>query len=582
MVATATRALGFLQALGVWDADQPYSEVSVALQGTLDTFALADVLRLLATTAKTGRLRVEGDRGQGSVWLRDGTVMASSAERAIEGAPSEEVLFELLRFGEGAFDFELDELSPHGEQPEDVEVLLRDANALLSEWKDLEKVVPSLDHQVTLVEALQGDDVTINAEHWPTIVAVGTGRSVGELAAALSLGELGVTRKVRDLIELGVVTLDQPSSEAVARSLEAVPPPDPTTRTAGPRVPARGARSSLRRTGEAPRVEAPRVEAPRVEAPATGGRRGGPFAGHGSGEVLGTPSAARGDTGELERLGWLSDSGSQQVVPDDAAGGNGNGADPLAPPNGAGLTQPGGTADAGAKAPRETKRAGRASKRSANGRSGSKRGATGDDAPAPPVSPVTGTPLLPSTPRLGKGRSGSRRSTTRPPTAPASGGPSATPRAPGAGSPFDATPPGGSPFDAGTTPPARPFDTGGMSVPPLYESGAFASSPLPADTGQIRPVSPSALPPDLHWAADDGRDDGRNGGFGGPANPTPPAAAPLDPGKVAPHVAAMSPEARAAVQGTVGNHGGTNGGPAVGEDLADRGQLINFLSSVRP
>lgn len=556
----------------------------MALQGTLDTFALADVLRLLATTAKTGRLRVEGDRGQGSVWLRDGTVMASAAERAIEGAPSEEVLFELLRFEAGAFDFELDELSPHGEQPEDVEVLLRDANALLSEWKDLEKVVPSLDHRVTLVEALPGDDVTIPAEHWPTIVAVGTGRSVDELASALTLGELGVTRKVRDLIELGVVTLGEPSPEAVARSIEAAPPPDPTTRTAGPRVPARSARTSLRRTGEAPRVDAPRVEAPRVEAPVTGGHRGGPFAGLGSGEALGTPDAARGDTGELERLGWLSDSSPQPALPDDATNGvNGHGADPLAPPSGAGLTPPAGTTGAGAKGAREPKRASRAGKRaSANGRSGSKRSTAGDDTPAPPASPPTGTPPLPSSPRLGKGRSGSRRSSTRPPSAPASAGPtagtSATPGASAAGSPFEATPPSGSPFGAGITPPARPFDTGGMSVPPLYETGAFGSSPLPADTGQIRPVSPSALPPDLHWAGDDGR----KGGLGGPAAQTPPPAAPLDPGKVAPHVAAMSPEARAAVQGTVGNHGGTNGGPAIGEDLADRGQLLNFLSSVRP
>ena len=230
----------------------------MALQGTLDTFALADVLRLLATTAKTGRLRVEGDRGHGDVWLRDGTVMASSAERAIDGAPSEEIVFELLRFEVGSFDFELDEPSPNGEQPEDVEVLLRDANALLSEWKDLEKVVPSLEHQVTLVDTLPGDDVTIAAEHWPTVVAVGTGKSVGQLASALTLGELGVTRKVRDLVELGVVSLDEPAPEArrSGRGVDVAPPPDPATRTAGPRIAARSARSALRRTGETPRTDA--------------------------------------------------------------------------------------------------------------------------------------------------------------------------------------------------------------------------------------------------------------------------------------------------------------------------------------
>ena len=115
----------------------------MALQGSLDTFALPDVLRLLATTAKTGRLRIEGDRGNGSVWLRDGTVMAASADRATEDAPAEEVLFELLRFDEGSFAFDMDELSPNGEQPEDVEILLRNAGSLLSEWNELVAILLS-------------------------------------------------------------------------------------------------------------------------------------------------------------------------------------------------------------------------------------------------------------------------------------------------------------------------------------------------------------------------------------------------------------------------------------------------------
>jgi hypothetical protein len=52
---------------------------------------------------------------------------------------------------------------------------------------------------------------------------------------------------------------------------------------------------------------------------------------------------------------------------------------------------------------------------------------------------------------------------------------------------------------------------------------------------------------------------------------------------MAPHVAAMSPEARAAVQATVGNNGGSAGGSrlAPGDDAAQRGRLISFLSTVR-
>ena len=43
------------------------SEVTVALQGTLDTFALPDVLRLLASTKKTGRLVIAGNGADGGM-----------------------------------------------------------------------------------------------------------------------------------------------------------------------------------------------------------------------------------------------------------------------------------------------------------------------------------------------------------------------------------------------------------------------------------------------------------------------------------------------------------------------------------
>src|SRR5260221_12280621 len=83
------------------------SEVTVALQGTLDTFALPDVLRLLASTKKTGRLVITGTRGSGSVWVDGGSVVGTDATGAVPDADAVAVLFELLRFGgDGSFTFE--------------------------------------------------------------------------------------------------------------------------------------------------------------------------------------------------------------------------------------------------------------------------------------------------------------------------------------------------------------------------------------------------------------------------------------------------------------------------------------------
>jgi hypothetical protein len=492
---------------------------ALALQGTLDTFSLPDVLRLLATTTKTGRLRIEGDRGQGSVWLRDGTVVDIDADRSVDGAPPDEVIFELLRFESGSFAFETDERTPNAEHPDDVEGLLRRASALLSEWTELETVVPSSQHRVTLCDELASDEVTIDADRWRSIVALASGRSVAELASALGLSELNASRAVRDLVELGVADVAPPGDA-----------PSPARRPTST--------SDLHRRGAGPVRPAP--------VPPNGV----------------TPRPEPVASGDGLRAGW-------RHAPDRTTG-----------------AQPPVTSDPRPSAPRASNGQGRpslgdaargrgANPSSANDgpqlRRGRSRSAASPEAeslgpPAPGPVPNPG-PVPRSTPAE---RDTGLSSRLRPGSAatPSGRGPATTtsglggeaPRTPTTGS--TALGGGPSPFDAGRLGP-----------------------PASIDTGQIRAVSSSALPPDLHWAADDVRTGPTTGpitspftgltSLGGSRPPTD--------GEVAPHLAAMSPEARAAVQSSVGNAGGAvpAHGPVPGDDSAQRGRLINFLSSVR-
>src|SRR5918996_372166 len=451
-----TRGLGWCQALGKL-ADRSTGGTALALQGTLDTFSLPDVLRLLATTAKTGRLRIDGDRGQGSVWLRDGSIVDADADRAVEGAPTDEVIFELLRFGSGSFAFDSDAQTLHGERSDQVEDLLPRANGLLSEWTELEAVVPSMDHRVSLSTELSTDEVTIDADRWRSVVAVGGGHTVGELGSALGLSELHVSRAVRDLVELGVAEVAEPG-----------------------RIPDPGRLADLtdlsgelsRRSPSAPRSRG--LTPPR-----------------------GVPS-----------LPAPSDRGSGEHVPS----GRGRGLPGGAPP------PPAAPPPAPAAPPA-----------SRNG---------GDPSP-PPRSGTTPAPL--EGPSTGPGFS-----------LPQGLSPEPSPLAPDEASPFRGT---------GLIPPTDPIHT-----------------------GQIHAVSSSALPPEMHWAADDGP--GTTGPitspFAGLGSLGPARSVPGD-GELAPHLAAMSPEARAAVQATVGPTGGSVGtrGPSTGDEVAHRGRLINFLSSVR-
>jgi hypothetical protein len=192
------------------------SEVKVALQGTIETFALPDVLRLLASTKKSGELRLTGDRGAGSVWVASGEIVKSEAAGAPHAQGPVDVLFEMLRFSQGEFVF--DEGDPaDGGTPTEVEGTLADAEKLLEEWREIESVVPSGSAWVALASKLPADEVSIDKETWKAIVTVGGGATVDQLGAKLELGELPVARLVKDLTERSLVDIgDAPGGADVA------------------------------------------------------------------------------------------------------------------------------------------------------------------------------------------------------------------------------------------------------------------------------------------------------------------------------------------------------------------------------
>lgn len=461
----------------------------MALQGTLDTFSLPDVLRLLATTGKSGRLRIDGDRGYGSVWLEEGSVVAAEAERVRGAAPTDELLFELMRFGAGSFSFDVDQPAQDAAPPRDVEQLLGSAASLLDEWHELERVVPSLDHRVVLASELPRDHVTIDAGRWQTVVAIASAKTIADLADALGLSELGVSRAVHDLVELGVVSVD---------------PADTVTEAPLPQ----GSRSAV----STPRPTAPPApDLTDTEEPAP-------------------PAPA--EPVEAQRAGWLqADGAAEPRWPDTPT------SDPEAD-------------------------------------NGQTRRAPSESGRPPPVAPEP-APTGALSSRIGGGR---RRSSVpdrqaRRSIPPAAGDVHNVPR-PGRRSRRGVS--------------ARPVPPAPVTDPTLapIDGAAVGPTPVPADTGRTRTVPPPGRRSDLHWAADDGTATPAGGSAPAVGSPLATGPLPLRPtgeGEVASHVAAMTAEARAAVQATVGNDGGSTGPPTpTGDDDAQRGTLVKFLSSVKP
>lgn len=201
----------------------------MALSGTLETFSLPDVLRLLASTKKTGLLTLEGDRGTGRVWVDDGEIVAADSDRA--SGEVDGVVFDLLRFEDGSFEFAADAVPAEDDVTRrDVDGALEAAGALLEEWREIESVVPSLDVWVRLVPEIDGD-VTIGTDQWRVLAHIGTGASGHRIAGELEQGELDVCRQLKDLIDGGLVELDETapdagdSGESARNDLPAFQPP---------------------------------------------------------------------------------------------------------------------------------------------------------------------------------------------------------------------------------------------------------------------------------------------------------------------------------------------------------------------
>lgn len=182
----------------------------MALQGTIDAFPLTDVLQLLSTSSKSGRLLLEGDRGRAELWIDQGAVVGGDAEGMVTGAA--QLVFELLRFDDGSFVFDVAEGMPAvAVEVTPLAACVDDAAAMLETWRGIEAVVPSLQHRVALRTELDEPSVTISAQEWTVLAAVADGPSVGAAGQRLGLDDFACCAALAELVGRSLLVVDEPA-----------------------------------------------------------------------------------------------------------------------------------------------------------------------------------------------------------------------------------------------------------------------------------------------------------------------------------------------------------------------------------
>ena len=178
----------------------------MSLQGSLETFALPDVLVLLSSTKKDGELSVKGTRVDGKVWLEQGQIV----QARIGATPASPVnaIFELLRLPSGDFVFEADRAAPAKAEPEGIDGVLADAQVRLAEWNEIAKVVPHLDAVIDMADSAPGDEVIVSRDQWSLLRRVAGGRSVHDLMVDLGSTEFDTCKTVKELVDSRLASID--------------------------------------------------------------------------------------------------------------------------------------------------------------------------------------------------------------------------------------------------------------------------------------------------------------------------------------------------------------------------------------
>ncbi|MDQ3916518.1 MAG: DUF4388 domain-containing protein [Actinomycetota bacterium] len=172
------------------------------LTGTLDDFTLPDVLRLIGSARRTGRLDVTRDAGSGRLLFHDG---------AVRGAGAEDLTFDLMRWTHGEFSWEPEVTAP-GSGVDDgeaisVDALLEHVGRRLEELAEIETLVPS--EEAVFVMAPQPPEgavqINITPGEWRVLVLVDGHRPVREIALAAGIDDVATMKVLYGLATAGLV-----------------------------------------------------------------------------------------------------------------------------------------------------------------------------------------------------------------------------------------------------------------------------------------------------------------------------------------------------------------------------------------
>jgi hypothetical protein len=197
---------------------------SSVLQGTLETLPLAELVGLLSHSRKTGALWLETANSSAVLYVVEGRCVAAEASDAGDPVNDHDALltrvvdvcFAAARSDVGKFRFGPEEAPWSCDDPVDLDVAVDEVARLVSEWHDIQAVIPSLDCRIRLVDELGVDELALDRERWQLVVAIDGRRSVRDLVRKTNRPVLDVCHTILSLVDAGAVNVGAPPAPPAA------------------------------------------------------------------------------------------------------------------------------------------------------------------------------------------------------------------------------------------------------------------------------------------------------------------------------------------------------------------------------
>lgn len=171
------------------------------LKGNLSQLPLLDILKVLSSSGKSGRLELEQGNKGGEIYLQDGSLVHAAAGSQVgEGA-----VYSLIGWQEGDLRF-----YPEAESPEETislttEQMLLEAGRRAEQWEDIKKIVPSTEIVFSLSPSGSTNTVSLKPQEWQVLAQVDGRRSVLEIAELLDMDEFEAARMTYSLVTAGLL-----------------------------------------------------------------------------------------------------------------------------------------------------------------------------------------------------------------------------------------------------------------------------------------------------------------------------------------------------------------------------------------